>query len=524
MVRFFAVFLFLCVSWLFAEGDSASAVPGNIADSSMANVAEPADSSIAENPAAVNGLIRNDSVPVDTGPEIRTDMSLAAGADYKDEKPLWLLAMIWPFNHIVQPLFDAAVFPFAGPIHYAVKYKVMETAVDMFAFGKEKNIFIYPTMNLKPGASTLLGFAYRHRNMLQEKDYYYLSGNYYANGDWSMNTRYTKRNFLGTDLFVGGRFAYWQDRNASCVLPGGQKSFVYTDSSLSSFFRAGHPLPQIPNVNVEGGFGLNYYHEDLPDVEDSVLKSRTFNRYERGLYQNFYAVPFKLEIDYDNVDAPFVPTTGYRAGLSFTYINVSDYRGRNTSSISNDKDHDYMSMDFFAQRYIFMGTSKSPYLLSSAEARQNRKFYTDFSWDETLRLWRPENIQTTLMNRRVLAFQFRMRQMWEAEKGGAPHTAFPTINARYPLRGYSGTFADRATMGLSAEYRWPIDRLVDGVVFDEYAMYMPSLSELDAGTLLNSWGFGVRVRKPDMYFFRIQIGFHGLHGIGFICTIAPEFQ
>ena len=183
-----------------------------------------------------------------------------------------------------------------------------------------------------------------------------------------------------------------------------------------------------------------------------------------------------------------------------------------------------MNVDFFAQHYIFLGTSKSPYLLSAAEGRQNRKFYTDFSWDETLRLWRPENIQTTLLNRRVLAFQFRMRQMWEAERGGAPHTAFPTINARYPLRGYSGTFADRATMGLSAEYRWPIDKLVDGVVFDEYAMYMPSLSEMDSGELLNSWGFGVRVRKPDMYFFRLQIGFHGTQDVSFICTIAPEFQ
>ena len=517
MSRISAVFLFLCVSWLFAEGDSSFAVSGKSADS--LNAAVQADSA-----AARENLAQDSSAPADSEPEMRTDMSLAAGADYKDEKPLWLQAMIWPFNHIVQPLFDAAVFPFAGPIHYAVKYNVIETGVDMVAFGKNKNIFIYPTMNLKPGASTSLGFSYRHRNMLQEKDYFYFGGNYYANGDWDMDSRYTKRNLFGTELFAGTRFKYWQDRNASCVLPGSGKSFVYTDSSFSFSIRTGHPVPRIPNVNFGVESGFNYNHEDLPDVEDSIVNTPSFNRYERGLYQNFYMIPFKVELDYDNLDAPYVPTTGYRAGISFTYIKVGDYGGPNSSSESNDKSHDYRSMDFFAQHYIFLGTLKSPYLLSAAEGRKNRKFYTDFSWDETLRLWRPENIQTTLMNRRVLAFQFRMRQIWENEEGGAPHKAFQTLNARYPLRGYAGTFADRATMGFSAEYRWPIDKLVDGVVFDEYAMYLPGLDQIDTDRLLNSWGFGVRVRKPDMYFFRLQIGFHGTQGVSFICTIAPEFQ
>ena len=42
--------------------------------------------------------------------------------------------------------------------------------------------------------------------------------------------------------------------------------------------------------------------------------------------------------------------------------------------------------------------------------------------------------------------------------------------------------------------------------------------------LYNSWGFGVRVRKPDMYLFRVQFGFHGWHGFSLILTVAPEFR
>jgi hypothetical protein len=42
--------------------------------------------------------------------------------------------------------------------------------------------------------------------------------------------------------------------------------------------------------------------------------------------------------------------------------------------------------------------------------------------------------------------------------------------------------------------------------------------------LYNSWGFGVRVRRPDMYWFRLQLGFHGRHGVNLVLTIAPEFR
>ena len=34
----------------------------------------------------------------------------------------------------------------------------------------------------------------------------------------------------------------------------------------------------------------------------------------------------------------------------------------------------------------------------------------------------------------------------------------------------------------------------------------------------------VRVRKPDMFWFRVQFGFHGLHGVNLVMTIAPEYR
>ena len=80
-------------------------------------------------------------------------------------------------------------------------------------------------------------------------------------------------------------------------------------------------------------------------------------------------------------------------------------------------------------------------------------------------------------------------------------------------------------MSFSCEYRWPVDRFVDGVLFDEYAVIAPTFgSWFTKGRLYNSWGFGVRVRQPNLYLFRVQLGFHGLHGVNLVITIAPEFK
>ena len=79
-------------------------------------------------------------------------------------------------------------------------------------------------------------------------------------------------------------------------------------------------------------------------------------------------------------------------------------------------------------------------------------------------------------------------------------------------------------LGLSAEYRWPIDYFVDGVVFNEYGLHSDKTNEWSLDRYYNSWGFGIRVRMPNLYLFRCQVGFHGLHGVNLILTIAPEFK
>ena len=441
----------------------------------------------------------------------------------------------WPFIHIIQPFFGMLVYPVSAPLHYAIDNGVAEKAVELITFGEKKNILIYPMFNLKPGTATMLGGYYRHRNLFQQGDYAVLQGNYYANSDIDMKVRYSKHSLFGKDLYGSLTTGLYMDRDNSFTIPGTRESFGQADTTVFFDASLSFPITESRNLNFSLGGEIDFHVVDFTDVKDTVLDDPKFPIEDRGLYQNHFEIPVYVNLVFDNLDFPYAPSRGVRLCLKGSYVFVGKYEGIDVDDFTKaglarserledgGKNHDYVRAEMFYQMYFFIGKAEK-YVLSAKEARKTRKFYTDFSLNEALRVWRPENLVETLFERRVLAFQYRFVGMWEMEKGGAPYTAYPGLNARFPLRGYSGAWASPFIMGFSAEYRWPIDRLVDGVVFDEYAMISDKVNRWSKKNLYNSWGFGVRVRKPDMYLFRMQFAFHGWHGISMIFTIAPEFR
>ena len=444
-----------------------------------------------------------------------------------------LQVLLWPFSHIVQPALNAVVYPFAAPVKYAMNTGLMEKSVDIITFGEKKNIMVYPILNLKPGTDSQLGFTYRHRSFFLDRDYLVGQASYYANGDIFVSARYSKQRLLGLPMFGAVRYKQYWDSDDSFIIPGTKESFVQPDSSFVFEWRLGAPLTESQKLNVELSTSQKFLRASPPtNIKDSILDSDIFPISDRGLYQNSLQFPFGLSIVYDDLDYPYAPSKGSRFVLSGGYTHVYHYEGLSYKSIysnnpgkieESSKNHDFITNTIIFQHYFYLGKAKQ-YILSAKEARQNRKFYTDFSLEEALRVWRPENFMETLLERRVLAIQFRMENMWEMEKGGAPFNAFREMNARYPLRGYGDAWANSHLMGLSMEYRWPVDRFVDGVIFDEYGLHAEEVNEWSLDRFYNSWGFGIRVRMPNLYLFRCQVGFHGLHGVNLILTIAPEFK
>ena len=135
----------------------------------------------------------------------------------------------WLYAHIIQPVLNAAVYPLSAPVQYALNNGVVEKSVELMSFGEDKKIFVYPTMNLKPGTQTQLGMTYRHRSILFNRDYLVLQGSYYANGDLYLSDRYTKQEPFGLPLFVGFRYKLYWDSDANFIIPGTKEAFIQPD-------------------------------------------------------------------------------------------------------------------------------------------------------------------------------------------------------------------------------------------------------------------------------------------------------
>ena len=522
----------LCVSIPYAEDSENVEGPQSEASEEVAEAPEASDSNEAS----------TETSPADSASGVQTAEAESGTSEDEEEveveeegfkiSSLWK----WPFNNVIQPLLNGLIYPIAKPVDYAFKNGVVDKMVELISFGEDNKILIYPAFNFKPGSQTMIGFNYRHRSALLERDYFVLQGNYYANGDVDMSARYSKHGLFGTPFFGGIKFDMTYDRDNTFVIPETKKSYLEPDSSFGVTWRLGTPLTKSADWNAELWTSLYFYRFSNPDIEDTILVSDEYPIEDRGLYQDVTQVPVGLSVVYDNLDFPYAPSRGNRFLFNATYTFVGKYSGIDYEDLGIErkddedqvlkdggKNHDYIKTELVFQHYFFLGKAEN-YILSVKEARQNRKFYTDFSWEQAVRVWRPEQVRETLFERRVIAMQFRMIDLWEMEDGGAPHDAFFNVNARTPLRGYSDRWVTHHLLSLSMEYRWPVDRFVDGVLFNEYALIAPDIDEWSMSHYYNSWGFGIRVRMPNMYLFRMQFGFHGLHGMNLIMTIAPEFK
>jgi outer membrane protein assembly factor BamA len=136
-----------------------------------------------------------------------------------------------------------------------------------------------------------------------------------------------------------------------------------------------------------------------------------------------------------------------------------------------------------------------------------------------------QHLREQLFNRKVLAFHLWSAQSYELPGNRMPVYGLSTLGNDTPMRGYSGSrFRDYTVLSLGAEYRFPIMRLVDGVIFDEYGVIGRNWETIDyLKDIKNSWGFGIRVRRPDIHLFRVQLGFHGLHGIEFNMSVDAPY-
>ena len=167
--------------------------------------------------------------------------------------------------------------------------------------------------------------------------------------------------------------------------------------------------------------------------------------------------------------------------------------------------------------------------MTVAESNSNREKLKNLSFSEAIEMLSPINgsikAREVILDRRVLITQLKARYMIEDNEGKAPFTAMGRLGGNFPLRAYTdGYFTGAIVAGLSNEYRWPIDRYADMLIFNEYGIYSDDYGRFSSFNLRNSYGFGFRVRTPKLFISRFALAFHGLQGISVILTTKSEYD
>jgi len=420
-------------------------------------------------------------------------------------KSILLTFVSWPFVHIIQPAVEFMIYPVIPPLIYVSREELIEKGANLITYGEKKQITFYPIMNASVGSTANIGFFYMHNNLLFEKDNMFFSPHRYVNADWDIIMRYKKDRVFGTSLYTKFGVNYKEYGNNSFRNSEGTKLF-FADSSIHLLSSFGFNLSGA--WETEFGISCNFHRFDYPSFEETIMNNEyVFNR---GFYKNFESYPLTLALNYNSLDEPYSATKGSKFSVSYSYVPVISYS-------------DYHVLESRLVNYLLLGNKS--YAMTVAESDANREKLKNLSFAEAIEILNPINVREVILDRRVLITQLKARYMVENHKGKAPFTAMSGLGGNFPLRAYNENFFTGAIVaGLSNEYRWPIDRYADMLIFNEYGIYSDDYGRWSSFSLRNSYGFGFRVRTPKLFISRFALAFHGLQGISLILTTKPEYN
>jgi len=426
-------------------------------------------------------------------------------------KSLFLNVVSWPLVYIVQPTVEFLMYPLIPPLIYISRENLIEKGQNLITYGENKQIMFYPIINAKLGNAANIGFAYWHSDLFFKDDNLFFSPHLYINADRDAALRYIKKNIRGSSFYWGFSASYNADGdNGFRDLRGVTYSFA--DSSF--FFNQSVGFSLDEDWGLGFGLGLNFYRFDLPSIDDDIIEGDEV--VNRGFYQHFNGYPMSITLSYNSLDEPYAATRGSKFSLGYSYTPVSYYSG--------SKGHNYHVVESRLVRYFLLGNKS--YAMTVAESNANLEKLKNLSLAEAIEMLNPINVkEADILDRRILVTQIKARYLIEENEGKAPFTAMGGIGGNFPLRAYSdGYIAAPLVAGVSAEYRWPIDRFVDALIFNEYGIFGKDFSRLTTDNLKNSYGFGFRIRTPRFFIARFTVAFHGLQGVTLILTTKPEYN
>jgi len=427
-----------------------------------------------------------------------------------EHKRPFLTLVSWPFVHIIQPAVEFMIYPVIPPLIYVSREDLIERGANLITYGEKKQITFYPMINARLGNSANIGFAYWHKELFLDNDNLFFSPHRYINADWDVAVSYKKNKILGSSFYSRFSSNYKEYGNSSFRNPK-RTSYSFADSSFS--LNSGLGFNLVGSWDLEFGLSGNFYKFDFPSLKDTIMDDEyVFNR---GFYKHFESYPLTLSLLHNSLDEPYSATKGNKFSLSYSYVPVSSYNGTT--------DHNYHIAESRLVHYLLLGNKS--YAMTVAESNANREKLKNLSFSEAIEILNPINVKEVSVDRRVLITQLKARCIIEENEGKAPFAAMSRLGGNFPLRAYEdGFFTGEFVAGVSNEYRWPIDRYADMLIFNEYGIYGDDTRHLLSFSFRNSYGFGFRVRTPKLFISRFALAFHGLQGISVILTTRPEYD
>jgi hypothetical protein len=432
-----------------------------------------------------------------------------------------LQLLTWPADVVFVPLVKAAVYPFKAPLRYFLNENVIDRTIQLISFGSEKKIMLYPTMNLGPGTGSTVGFTLRDQALIgRPTETLALRGNIYVNGDWKLRSYINATRIAGTDFDSKFAAQLVRVKNSSFNQPGTNEFVYYSDSTNIFSLGIGHPIFGAFAGRLTYYFRGNHFGESpsqqdplssdffragVPEAQGNPDSVRIYLR-SRGLDQTFVDNILSLGISRDTRNNENITLSGSNFNLGWDYH-------------STQVGHDFHRWEGEWTGYYKLG--KEQYEISAAEENKAGRM----NIKKILEKMEYQKLRQELFNRKVVALHAYATQSYEVPGNRMPAYGLNTLGNDTPMRGYSGNrFRGYTVFSVGGEYRFPVMRLVDGVIFNEYGVYGRNWDEIDyLGDLKNSWGFGIHIRRPDIQLARVELGFHGAQGIEFNMSVETVY-
>lgn len=429
-----------------------------------------------------------------------------------------LQLITWPIETLLIPVIRVITYPTHEPIRYFLDENVIDRTRSLVSYGQREQLQIYPTLSLAPGTGSRTGVTLRENALFGRKTERLVAyALYYVNGDYKVRTYVTANKILGTSF--GGKISAYMVRmkNVSVNMPVIDSFFVYSDTSEQYQFELQHPLFSGFSVRATLGLrpsrmsplrtmppGIAGSYKPLSDFFRNP-NGDTLNLGYRGIGQSFLDRSLGIGLTRDTRNNENITLTGDWLDLGWNYHDVGF-------------GHSFYDWGGQYTKYFQLGHER--YEITAAEERKRGTL----SVEKFLEQLDYEKLRAGMFSRKVVVVHLFAGQSVEVPGNHMPVYALQTLGNDTPLRGYQGSrFRDYTVAAFSTEYRFPLLRLMDGNLFNEYGVIGRSWDKIDYLDFKNSWGFGIHVRRPDIFLFRLEIGIHGLSGVMINMSVDAPF-